>query len=139
MQQINPVQSSAPGTGNKLVSFLKTGYIVSTEMMNELFNFSRVDGRVFCHKSISLAKSGEIERLQIDLVPVSTGQQIETEKAPVHRWIQGVGKIKLVDICGKIHARNNGAGVIVQLANRYHLIEVKAASGQGAHKAGFSG
>jgi len=45
MQQINPVQSSAPGTGNKLVSFLKTGYIVSTEMMNELFNFSRVDGR----------------------------------------------------------------------------------------------
>lgn len=45
MQQITPVQSSAPGTGNKLVSFLKTGFIVSTEMMNEVFNFSRVDGR----------------------------------------------------------------------------------------------
>lgn len=45
MQQITPVQSSVPGSGNKLVSFLKTGYIVSTDTTNEVFNFSRVDGR----------------------------------------------------------------------------------------------
>ena len=45
MQQITPVQSSVPGSGNKLVSFLKTGFIVSTDTINEVFNFSRVDGR----------------------------------------------------------------------------------------------
>ncbi len=45
MQQITPVQSSVPGSGNKLVSFLKTGFVVSTDMINEVFNFSRVDGR----------------------------------------------------------------------------------------------
>lgn len=45
MQQITPVQSSVPGSGNKLVSFLKTGYTVSGDTMNEVFNFSRVDAR----------------------------------------------------------------------------------------------
>lgn len=45
MQQINPVQSSVPGSGNKLVSFLKTGFVVSTDTINEIFNFSRVDSR----------------------------------------------------------------------------------------------
>ena len=45
MQQITPVQSSVPGSGNKLVSFLKTGFIVSTDTINEVFNFSRVDAR----------------------------------------------------------------------------------------------
>lgn len=45
MQQLNPVVSSVPGSGNKLVSFLKTGFIVSTDTIKEVFNFSRVDGR----------------------------------------------------------------------------------------------
>jgi len=44
-QIINPVQSSVPGAGNKLVSFLKTGFTVSGDTMNEVFNFSRVDSR----------------------------------------------------------------------------------------------
>ena len=45
MQQITPVQSSVPGSGNKLVSFLKTGFVVSSDTTNEVFNFSRVDAR----------------------------------------------------------------------------------------------
>ena len=45
MQQITPVQSSVPGSGNKLVSFLKTGFTVSSDTINEVFNFSRVDAR----------------------------------------------------------------------------------------------
>lgn len=45
MQQLKPVVSSVPGSGNKLVSFLKTGFIVSTDTINEVFNFSRVDAR----------------------------------------------------------------------------------------------
>ena len=45
MQQIIPLQSSVPGSGNKLVSFLKTGFIIDTETSKEIFNFSRVDAR----------------------------------------------------------------------------------------------
>lgn len=60
MQQITPVTSSVPGSGNKLVSFLKTGFIVSAETMNEVFNFSRVDARAFAKFITNMDDAGRV-------------------------------------------------------------------------------
>ena len=60
MQQITPVQSSVPGSGNKLVSFLKTGFIVSTDTMNEVFNFSRVDARANARFLTNMDDAGRV-------------------------------------------------------------------------------
>ena len=60
MQQITPVQSSVPGSGNKLVSFLKTGFIVSIDTINEVFNFSRVDARAHSKFLTNMDDAGRV-------------------------------------------------------------------------------
>lgn len=60
MQQLNPVVSSVPGQGNKLVSLLRTGFIVDSETSKELYNFSRVDPRPFARFLTNMDDAGRI-------------------------------------------------------------------------------
>jgi hypothetical protein len=60
IQQINPVISGVPGSGNKLVSFLKTGFVVDADLNKEIFNFSRVDSRAHAKFLTNLDDAGRI-------------------------------------------------------------------------------
>jgi len=59
-QTLTPVVSGVPGSGNKLVSFLKSGYLVTSEMAQEIFTFSKVDPRSHAKFLTNMDDQGKI-------------------------------------------------------------------------------
>lgn len=57
---LRPVQSSVPGQGNKLVSLIKTGWIVSAEKQIQLFRFNSSDAREYAEFLTNMADVGRV-------------------------------------------------------------------------------
>ena len=57
---LRPVQSSIPGQGNKLVSIIKTGWIVSAEKQIQLFRFNSSDPRDYAEFLTNMADVGRV-------------------------------------------------------------------------------
>ena len=57
---LRPVQSSIPGQGNKLVSIIKTGWIVSAEKQIQLFRFNSSDPRAYAEFLTNMADVGRV-------------------------------------------------------------------------------
>jgi len=57
---LRPVQSSVPGQGNKLVSIIKTGWIVSAEKQIQLFRFNSSDPRAYAEFLTNMADVGRV-------------------------------------------------------------------------------
>lgn len=57
---LRPVQSSMPGQGNKLVSIIKTGWIVSAEKQIQLFRFNSSDAREYAEFLTNMADVGRV-------------------------------------------------------------------------------
>ncbi len=72
-EQITPQQSSVPGVGNKLVSYFKSGYIVSTTKKVEIFNFKKNDASPAHARFLTnLSEAGKISN-SIDFEGVAVG------------------------------------------------------------------
>lgn len=57
---LRPIQSSIPGQGNKLVSIIKTGWIVSAEKQIQLFRFNSSDPRAYAEFLTNMADVGRV-------------------------------------------------------------------------------
>lgn len=57
---LRPVQSSMPGQGNKLVSIIKTGWIISAEKQIPLFRFNSSDPREYAEFLTNMADVGRV-------------------------------------------------------------------------------
>lgn len=57
---LRPVQSSVPGQGNKLVSVIKTGWIITAANQTQLFRFNSSDAREYAEFMTNMADVGRV-------------------------------------------------------------------------------
>lgn len=60
IQTLNPVVSGVPGSGNKLVSFLKSGFILTAEKQQSIFDFTKGDPRAYAAFLTNMDDQGKL-------------------------------------------------------------------------------